>query len=54
MPLPMSMASMHVEDNDGSVFIVPPPKKDQSPFIFGIIQTRTAVSNDSSKDLEPP
>ena len=35
MPLPMSMACMHVEKNDGSVFVVPPSKKDQSLIIFG-------------------
>ena len=35
MPLPMSMACMHIKENDGSVFIVPSSKKDQSPIIFG-------------------
>jgi len=35
MPLPMSTACMHIEENDGSVFVVPSSKKDQSPIIFG-------------------
>ena len=34
MPLPMSMARMHVEDDEGSVFIIP-SKRDQSSIIFG-------------------
>jgi len=34
IPLPMSMACMHIEENDGSVFVVPSSKKDQLPIIF--------------------
>ena len=30
MPLPMSIVCMHIEENDGSVFVIPPSKKDQS------------------------
>ena len=30
MPLPMSITCMHIEENDGSVFVIPPSKKDQS------------------------
>ena len=35
MLLPMSTVCMHVEDNEGSVFTVPPSKREQSPIIFG-------------------
>jgi len=36
MPLPISeMACIHTEDNEGSVFIVPPTKSDQSSIKFG-------------------
>ena len=35
MPLPMSMACMHIEENDRSVFAILSSKKDQSPIIFG-------------------
>jgi len=35
IPLPMSTVCMHIEENDKSVFIVPPSKKDQSPIICG-------------------
>jgi len=35
MPLLMSTACMHIEENDGFVFVVPSSKKDQSPIIFG-------------------
>jgi len=35
MPLPMSTGCMHIEENDGSVFVVLSSKKDQSPIIFG-------------------
>jgi len=35
MPLSMSTTCMHIEENDESVFIVSPSKKDQSPIIFG-------------------
>ena len=35
MPLSMSTTCMHIEENNESVFIVSPSKKDQSPIIFG-------------------
>ena len=36
LPLPISkMACMHIEKNEGSVFIVPPSKRYQSPIVFG-------------------
>ena len=36
MPIPTSVTTcMHVEDGDGSVFIVPSSKKSQLPIIFG-------------------
>jgi len=35
MPLPISkMACMHIQDNEGSVFIFPPCKRDQSPIVL--------------------
>ena len=34
MPLPMSMACMHIEENDGSVFVVSSSIKDQALIIF--------------------
>ena len=38
MPLPTSMTTcMHIEDDDGSVFIFPSPKKGQLLIIFGRI-----------------
>jgi len=54
MPLPISkMACMHIEDNEGSVFIVPPSKRDQSPIVFGRGQTRVMTSRVSDEELEP-
>ena len=35
MPLLMSMVYMYIEENDGSVFVVPSFKKSKSPIIFG-------------------
>ena len=55
MPLPISeMACMHIEDNEGSVFIIPPTKRDQSPIIFDRSQARATTSRESDDDLEPP
>jgi len=54
MPLPMSMPCMHIEENDESVFVVPPSKKDQSPIVFGKVQYWITTSNYSNEDLEPP
>ena len=49
MPLPMSTTCMHIEENDGHVFVVSPSKKDQSPVRYWI-----TTSNDSDEDSEPP
>ena len=54
MPLPMSMVCMHMEENDGSVFVVPSSKKDQSPIIFGRVQHWITPSNNSDEDLDRP
>jgi len=53
MPLTMSTTCMHIENNDGSIFIVSSSKKDQSPIIFGRVRPRITISNDSDEDLEP-
>jgi len=54
MPLPMSTTCMHIEENDGSVFIVSSSKKNQLPIIFGKLRHWVTTSNDSDEDLEPP
>jgi len=54
MPLPiLEMACMHIEGNEGSVFIVPPTKRDQSSIIFGRSQAQATTSRESDDDLEP-
>jgi len=53
MPQSMPKACMHIEENDGSMFVVSPSKKDQLPIIFGKVQYRITTSNDSDEDLEP-
>jgi len=45
---------MHIEDNEGSVYIVPPSKRDQSLIVFGRGQARVTTSRESDDDLEPP
>ena len=52
MPLPMSMACMHIEENEGSIFVVPFSKKDQSLIIFGKVRHWITTSNNSDKYLE--
>jgi len=55
MPLPISkMACMHIEDNEGSVLIVPPSKRNQSPIVFSRDQALAMTSRESDDDLEPP
>jgi len=55
MPLPISkMACMHIGDNEGFVFIVPPSKRDQLPVVFDRGQTRTTTFRESDDDLKPP
>jgi len=53
MLLPMSMC-MHIEENDGFVFVVLPSKNDQLAIIFGKVRYRITTFDDSKKDLEPP
>jgi len=50
----MSTACMHIEENDGSVFVVTSSKKDQSPIIFGRVRHWTTPSNNSNEDLKSP
>ena len=47
------MACMHIEDNEGSIFIIPPSKRDESPIVFGRDQARATTSKESDDDLEP-
>jgi len=55
MPLPISkMACMHIQDNEGSVFIVPHFKRDQLPIAFGRGQAQSLTSRKLDDDLEPP
>ena len=54
MPLPISMTCMHKEENDGSLFLVPSSKKDQSTIIFGRVRHRIITSRNSDEELEPP
>ena len=53
MLLPMSTACMHIEENDGSIFVVPSSKEDQLPIIFGKLRHWITTPNDSDEDLEP-
>jgi len=43
-----------VECMEGSVFVIPPSKRSQSPIIFGKAQPRRSMITDSSSDSEPP
>ena len=53
--LPISkMACMHIEENEGSVFIFPPSKRNQSPIVFGRGQARATTSRESDDDLKHP
>jgi len=55
MPLSMlSMTSTLVEHGEGSVFVIPPSKRSQSPIVFGRAQPRMSAVTDSSSDSEPP
>ena len=55
MPLPISkMACMHIQVNEGFVFIVLPSKMDQSPIIFGRGRAQAPKSRESYDNLEPP
>ena len=48
------MTCVHIQDNEGSVFIVPSYKKDQSPIVFGRGRAQALTSRESDNDLEPP
>ena len=55
MPLPiLKMACIHIQDNEGSVFIVPPCKRDQSPIVFGRDRAQALILRESDDDMEPP
>ena len=55
MTLPISeMLCMHIEDNEWSVFVGPPSKRDPSPIIFDRGQTRATTSIESDDDIKPP
>ena len=55
MPLSMiSMTSTPIESGEGSVFVIPPSKRSQSPTVFSRVQLGMSVVTDSSLDLEPP
>ena len=53
MPLSMSMVCMHVEDKNGSIFIVSSSKNDQSLITFDKVRHQIATSNNLDEDLEP-
>jgi len=54
MLLPMSTTCMHIEENDGSVFVGPFSKKDKWPITFGRVRHWITTSNNSDEDLKPP
>ena len=49
-----SMSSTYVECMEGSVFVIYPSKRSQSPIIFGKTQPQGSMITDLSSDLEPP
>ena len=54
MTLPIwKMVCMHIEDNEVSVFIVPPSKRDQSLIVFGRGQAPAITFRESDDDLDP-
>jgi len=54
IPIPTSMRTcMQIEEDDGSVFIVPSSKKGQSPIISCRMHPRIATPVDSHEDLKP-
>jgi len=55
MPIPTSMTTcMQIEDDDGSVFIIPSSKKGQFPIIFNRMHPWIATPVDSDENLKPP
>ena len=54
MPLSMlRMTSTFIENGEGSVFMVPPSKKNQSPIVFGRVQPWIFAITDSSQIQSP-
>jgi len=49
-----SMTSTYVECVEGSVFVVLPSKRSQSPIVFGWAQLRRSAVTYSSSNSEPP
>ena len=49
-----STSSTSVECIEGSILVVPPSKKGQSPIIFGKAQLQRSTATDSSSDSETP
>jgi len=55
MPLFMlSVTSMPIENGEGSVFVVPPSKRNQSSIVFGRVQPRMSAVTNSDSNSEPP
>ena len=53
MPLSMlSVTSTPVENSEGSVFVVPPSKKNQSLIVFGRIQPQISAITDLGSNLQ--
>ena len=44
---------MHIENNEGSIFIVSPSERDQLLIVFGKGQTQAMTSKESDEELEP-
>jgi len=45
---------MHIQDNEGSIFIVLPYKRDQSIIVFGRGWAQASTSRESDDDLKLP
>jgi len=45
---------MPIENSEGSVFVVPPFKRNQSPIVFDRIQHGISAITDLGLDSEPP
>ena len=45
---------MQIQDNEGSVFIVPPCKRDQTPIVFDRGRAQAQIPREPDDDLEPP
>jgi len=54
MPLSMlSVTSTPVENDEGSVFVVPPSKRNQSRIVFNRVQPRMSTVTNPGSDSEP-